>query len=635
MGVTFAWIGIASRPGSHRKPDLATEIVRRGPLEIKLTERGNVDSANNLTLRSLVEGGTGYAILKIVDEGTRVEPGQVLVELDSARLRDEALAQQIRLDAAQAAFKIADADVAIQKMQNDSDVAAAQLKLELARLDLEKYKYGDSVQEMQIVLDEIEIAGEYLARATERWTFTERLVRKGFTSTKVLDADRVGVARARIDLDTACEKRRVIDRFSHRREMAQKESDAVFCEHELERVKLRGQAALTQRDRILLARKRSYFIENERHKKMLSQIAACTIRSPRAGMVVHANTLENGRSSSTPLIYEGATVRERQPLIHLPDLTSMQISARIHETKVTLLSEGLDVAVRVDACGGETFHGVVDQVAQVANSGSWPNVNVKEYATTIRLTDQVEKLALLKPGMTAEVEIMVDRLEAVLQAPLQSCVERGGRYFAWVQEDDSDLERHEIQLGKMNDMVAEIVAGLVEGEQVVLNPRSALPDEVALLEQEFATIENELPQSNPASSRPAASRQPEPIRPSETAQPSETPREVETAPAQPADGENRSQENDKPRTSPGDRGPATVLIMASLPDAGRPAANGANDTLAVFNRLDRNHDARVSEAELPDPMKRVLPQLDTNGDHLIDKEEWRKGTCTVPSSPED
>jgi hypothetical protein len=74
--------------------------------------------------------------------------------------------------------------------------------------------------------------------------------------------------------------------------------------------------------------------------------------------------------------------------------------------------------------------------------------------------------------------------------------------------------------------------------------------------------------------------------------------------------------------------------MASLPERGQPAGAGGDDPLAVFNRLDRNHDSRVTESELPDPMKQVLPRLDTNGDHMIDKEEWKKGTCTVPSNPD-
>ena len=155
LGTAFVWNGVLSGPGKNRQTDLATEVVNRGPLEVKLTERGNVDSANNLTLRSLVEGGTGTTILKIVDEGTRVEPGQVVIELDSARLRDEALAQQIRLDAALAAFKIAEAEIAIQQMQNEKRCRGGRTETPSSPDSTCSYNKGDYVQQMQIVLGEI------------------------------------------------------------------------------------------------------------------------------------------------------------------------------------------------------------------------------------------------------------------------------------------------------------------------------------------------------------------------------------------------------------------------------------------------------------------------------------------------
>src|SRR5579862_9863809 len=100
-GALLAWHG----PFSHSrkaKSGLPTETVRRGPLEIKITEHGNVDSSNNLTMRCRVEGGTGVTILKLAEEGTRIEPGQVVVELDSSKLREDAVTQQIRLESAEA-----------------------------------------------------------------------------------------------------------------------------------------------------------------------------------------------------------------------------------------------------------------------------------------------------------------------------------------------------------------------------------------------------------------------------------------------------------------------------------------------------------------------------------------------------
>jgi HlyD family secretion protein len=609
LGTVLAWSG-KFKFSARREIAVETGVVTRGPFEVKVAERGNIDSANNLTLRSLVEGALGTTILKIVDEGSLVQPGQVVAELDSAKLREEALLQQIRFDSATAALKNAEADCQIQVMQNESDLAAAELKLQLARLDLRNYQEADYQQELRIVAGEIKLATEYLARATERWKFTAQLLRKGFTTTKVLDADRVAMAKSQIDLTTARTKHEVLDGYTHRRQLAELEANVAFHQREIGRVKLRGQAALTQRERTFLARKRALFLEDQRLQKAQAQIAACTVRSPRAGLVVFANTLENGRSSSTPLIYEGATVRERQPLIHLPDLTHMQVNARIHESKIATLREGLEVTVQVDALKGELFHGVVDMVAPVPNSASWPNVNLKEYMTAVKLTDDVTRLAALKPGMTAEVEILVDRLESVVQTPIQACIERGGRYFAWVVEDEDEFTRHEIQIGRSNDTEAEVVAGLDEGDAVVLNPRRVLPDEIALLEQEIALIDESIWQHPPAAARP---------------------RETNAAPGKPRD-DVKPKESDSPPQSPGATEPAPILIVAALPEKGKSAGQTADDPMSIFNRLDQNHDARVSVSELPDPMKGVMDRLDTNGDHVIDKAEWKKGTCTVPAS---
>ena len=95
----------------------------------------------------------------------------------------------------------------------------------------------------------------------------------------------------------------------------------------------------------------------------------------------------------------------------------------------------------------------------MASSGNWPNINLKEYVTLIKLTDDVEKVSQLKPGLTAEVEILVDRLSNVLQAPVQSFVERGGQYFVWMQAGDK-LERRKVKIGKSNDSMMEIVEGV-------------------------------------------------------------------------------------------------------------------------------------------------------------------------------
>ncbi|MFM7163309.1 MAG: hypothetical protein ACKO3P_23405, partial [Planctomycetaceae bacterium] len=49
--------------------DYLTAPVTKSPLEIRIVERGNLESANNVTLSCMVEGESGTGILKIVEEG--------------------------------------------------------------------------------------------------------------------------------------------------------------------------------------------------------------------------------------------------------------------------------------------------------------------------------------------------------------------------------------------------------------------------------------------------------------------------------------------------------------------------------------------------------------------------------------
>ena len=68
----------------------------------------------------------------------------------------------------------------------------------------------------------------------------------------------------------------------------------------------------------------------------MDQIAACKIRSSQDGQVVYAN-VKDGRSSEKVVIMEGASVRERQAIINLPDLDNMKVSARIHESRISMI----------------------------------------------------------------------------------------------------------------------------------------------------------------------------------------------------------------------------------------------------------------------------------------------------------
>lgn len=486
FGGVAAWSGSAFEFLGYAAPEgPATATVQRGPLAIRLTERGQLESANNTTLRHKVENAGALTILKLVDEGSWVEAGEVVVQLDTSRLQTNAQRMQIYYFVHEAYRKTGEARLAMQKIQNESMIDRARHRALMAKLELQKWVDGDYPLRRTRLQDEVRVAEENLNNARRRLNFDEQMLLKGYSTTRDLTADDVLVGKAMLQKTIARKKLEILDHFIYRREVLQREATIKRWDDELARTELRAAHSLAQRQSELAYWRRWAGHFKMHHELAQRQIAACTIRAPHAGVVIHANTGING-GSFQPLIYQGVKVWEQQAIVHLPDVTCMQVSARIHESKVLMVREGQPVTVHVDAHSGETFHGVVEKVSLAPVSATWPKVDLKEYAAVIRITDEPDRVEFLKPGMSAEVTIHVDPLESVLQVPIQACFDRCGRHFAWVLDESQRLHRREIRVRTSNSEVIEIVGGLAEGEQVVLDPRSEIPQEVAQVESEIS-----------------------------------------------------------------------------------------------------------------------------------------------------
>ena len=95
-----------------------------------------------------------------------------------------------------------------------------------------------------------------------------------------------------------------------------------------------------------------------------------------------------------------------------------------------------------------------------------------KYDTIIELPPAVG----LKPGMSAEVEIVIARHENVLTVPVAAVVETDAGSYVWIKAV-SGMQRRPIKIGDNNDSFAIVTAGLKEGDQVVLNPASFASEE--------------------------------------------------------------------------------------------------------------------------------------------------------------
>ena len=113
---------------------------------VTVTESGSIRAKDSIQYKCRVERGRGIevTILDIVPPGTYVtqedvDAGMVLVELDSSSLQDQLQEEEMELAGDQENFTAAKEAYDIQIIQNESDVAAAQLRVRFALMDLEKY----------------------------------------------------------------------------------------------------------------------------------------------------------------------------------------------------------------------------------------------------------------------------------------------------------------------------------------------------------------------------------------------------------------------------------------------------------------------------------------------------------------
>jgi multidrug resistance efflux pump len=409
--------------------------VERGEFVYEITDRGNMESANNTEIKCEVKSKNqaGTQILEVVPEGTEIKPEDVgelvLVRLDSSALENERTTQQI----------------ACAKSKADLIQAEAACKTALiAQKEYEEGTYGQSVQAIE---SERLVAKENRDRAKEYLEYSRALFAKRYVTKAQLQADTFAVEKAESDLKIADEKLKVLAEFTRQKQLTQLQCDVDTTAAKLE------------------AAKAGHSLDTNQLKLIEDQIKKCEIKAPQEGTVVYAN-VTGFRGTKEIMIAAGEMARERQVLIRLPDPKQMQVVAKINEAKIAKVRERMSAVIRLDAFPDAELQGTVKKV-DAFPVPSWFGSVVKEYETTVEIHDAPPGLKL-KPGLTAQVRILVESQPSVLQIPVQALFEHGAKFYCVVPSGRS-WKAKEVQISASNDKFVVVEGGLEQGEQIVFD----------------------------------------------------------------------------------------------------------------------------------------------------------------------
>jgi len=445
-----------------------TALVVRSNLPIIISAGGELESAEGAQVLCEVEG-SNVKIVEMTPEGTQVRQGQVIVRLDPSEVNNRLAQQEITVTQLEATAKAAVEELKIQKNLVASSIAAAELALKLAELDKEKYEEGDYIVEFNELKGSIALANTELQEAEDTREYYRTLVKKGFRTPEQLRAKEQAVERAKYNLSRDDEKLKVLETYTRKRQLAELTAKAEEAARELERTKSSSIAAVTKAETDMEVAEATARLERKQLERIQAQLQFCELPAPCDGTVVYS------REGKNPLAL-GQVVHYKQKLFAVTKMSEMQVKAFVHEAEVKKVRPGMPVEVRVDALGDRTFQGTVQEVANFYDSTrQWLSGGVKEYETIIRI-DNLPGTGL-KPGMTAQANIIAGELTDGLLVPIPAIAEREGQYYCYVVAN-TGIQPRQVSIGDNTATFVEIKSGLAEGETVALDARHRAANEL-------------------------------------------------------------------------------------------------------------------------------------------------------------
>ncbi len=504
-------LAVAGCSFKRATPTSSGHVVDRGDIEITVIETGKIEAVQDVEVKSRVSG----RIAKLyVQEGDRVEKGQLIAEIDpqEIRLQLEQTTAQLRsaeagakrslesvqltrkqmetaLQQAEARYIQAKREYENQPALTDASLRQAKINLEQAQRDLALLK--NTTHPQQRVQAEADLQRTKAAAETDKANY-ERLVgllQKGYVAQRDVDNARAQMEASQAAYRTAQEN---YDRLASRqaielrnaeqavaaaqaaydqakaranldknKEQAYLDAKAAFeqAKEDLRRIKMEEASlaqARAQADQI-----RSAVADAQR------QLSETKIVAPMSGVITR-KLVEEGELVAALSSFSGGT-----PIVQIAQLGALQVTLNINEIDVARLEVGMPATVEIDALPDETFAGSVTRIAPASDtSAATGQAGGGDAVVRYKVEVQLDKSdPRIRPGMSAKCTIRVDERKNVVRVPIEYVGEDDEGYFVMVRKDGAKkAEKTRLKIGLRSSTWYEVLEGVSEGARLEKPP---------------------------------------------------------------------------------------------------------------------------------------------------------------------
>jgi len=448
--------------------------VKRGDFKVAFRLEGQLDAIQSQVLR--FDGKRGLGQLKLVDlvpDRTSVASNDVIF-----RLSDEWFVAQDKeftrkLQTAEEDYTLALEDMEMLRADNLTELKGAADALRTAREQQRKYVDEDAPRQKKELLQATQDKSDAYDNAVDALDDAKKALTDAISQEpEILAAaqKKVGEAetlrlKAEQEMEKAWYQLRIFKRYEYPEKVSLLLETLMKSQLAVQRTIVNNNAKTSKKRTEIDNRKKLITDYKDDLNGVREDMKRLVIHAQSGGMLIHGDNRRN-RWDTPKEIKVGADVSIGETIGIIPDVSKFKVQINIPEEYRSRIKNGLPVVIRAKAVPDLTLTGVIVKIAGASTPIiPWDQGSPKVYASDISTDAADERLT---PGMTVQVEIVVEKAEKVLYVPVEGVYSRDGKNFCKVRLGEAQVER-EVKTGRFSTDYVEITEGLSGNDQILLD----------------------------------------------------------------------------------------------------------------------------------------------------------------------
>lgn len=466
-----------------KKPDKdadakpATHKVAKKPFKIELSATGilSADEGAEISYRPQpmlrpAEGQNPLTVKQVAAHGTKVKKGDVLLTFETTKMSEVILNAEMEQGLLEASIKLAQEELPLQEKAAPLELAAAETAKKRADEELKYFlDIGRPQTEKEANLS-LKYVKFYVEYAEEELVQLKKMYKANDlteeTERMILRRQQHAVERAQAYYQSAVIERDYLFKFALPYKEKALKDDQARSTLLLEKARKTLSPWLVQKQTALAKMRHDFAAESDRLAKLRKDLAAMTITAPMNGVVYHGRFHQGNwtvAESVETRLMPGATVQPDKVLLTVVMPRATEVHLSIDEKEVHLLKADLKGTARLPA------HPDRKLAVRVASVSAAPTAPGK-FAAVVKV-DAAD--ADLVPGLACNVKFVPYAKKDALTVPVKCIDEEGDKDVVHVLLPNGKHETRVVTVGRSDGTHTEILAGLREQEEVLLETPSA------------------------------------------------------------------------------------------------------------------------------------------------------------------